>query len=154
MIVLALDPGFTKQNPLGIALLGSPTVLLDHRIHVPDDKVLWEARLPAIISFLDCYMTDRGTVEAVAYEIPFCGKNPLVAIMLAHVGGIARALAWHHGVPCVMVRPSQAKLALTGHGGATKEMMMREAGRRFGITLTKDEADAVGVALAAWDVLK
>jgi crossover junction endodeoxyribonuclease RuvC len=154
MVVMGVDPGWTKPNPTGIALVDSSGELLDRCVHVPDQSIEWPKRIPAIVEFLVGYLDEHKRVQALAYEIPFVGHNPLVGVMLAHIGGIVQALAWEYTIPCVMVRPAQAKMALTGHGGATKEMMVREAGRRFGVSMTKDEADAVGIALAAMEILK
>lgn len=153
--ILGIDPGLTKPNPVGLALVGPLHKLYDYCFYTPDQSLPWSERLPAIVQFIEDYIAaHRENIQAVAYEIPFVGPNPLVGVMLAHIGGIIQTLAWQRGLPCIMVRPAQAKIALTGHGNASKEMMIREVSRRFNILMTKDEADAVGIALAGMEALK
>ena len=155
MIILGVDPGLTSRNPLGLALVDTGKgALLDHRAHPLDESVPWQDRLASIMEFLDGYLSERQAIEAVAYEIPFSGPNRMVGIMLAHVGGLVRALAWLHELPCAMVHPAQAKIALSGKGNASKDEQIQAALERYGVELSKDAADAVGVALAGAKVLE
>jgi Holliday junction resolvasome RuvABC endonuclease subunit len=57
------------------------------------------------------------------------------------------------GIACVGVSPAEAKLALANHGHADKAAMMRAAAHIFGRSISKDEADACGVALAGQGLL-
>jgi len=153
-VVLGLDPGFTKQNPTAVAMVRlSDRHLLGRSLFVPDVELPWEERLPGLLAWLDEYIGMRREIEALAYEIPFSGPNQAVGIMLAHIGGVAQTLAWLHGLRCVKVRPAQAKLALAGKGNATKDDMIAAAAKVFGQNMTKDEADACGIALAAEGLL-
>jgi Holliday junction resolvasome RuvABC endonuclease subunit len=63
-------------------------------------------------------------------------------------GGAATA-AGEAGIVAHLVTPSQAKLALAGRGNADKQMMIDAVRQQFGRTVPKDQADAVGIALAA-----
>ena len=89
--------------------------------------------------------------DLVGIEWPWVGKYPQTAIKLGAAFGVVMASALHHGLSVVRIEPAEAKLALTGNGGASKEKMVI-----FAKMLTKlkssypeDEADAIGVALAA-----
>jgi Holliday junction resolvasome RuvABC endonuclease subunit len=149
MKVLGIDPGLTLVNPTAVVLLDTDKdVLVLHAVSVLDVSTVWEDRFLGVIAFLDHHINGGAAVDLVAYEIPFCGPNPLVAVMLSHIGGAARTLAWLSGCPSVKVAPTQAKVALASKGSANKEQMITAALSRWGVTLTKDEADAAGVAVA------
>lgn len=149
MRVLGCDPGLTFVNPTAIVLLDTDKdVLVSHAVSVLDVKKIWEDRFLDVVAFLDHHINGGAAVDLVAYEIPFCGPNPLVAVMLSHIGGAARTLAWLSGCPSIKVQPTQAKIALAGKGNANKDEMMAAALSRHGMMLTKDEADACGVAWA------
>ena len=149
MKVLGIDPGLTLVNPTAIVLLDTDkNVLVLHAISVLDVGKVWEDRFLDVIAFLDHYINGSAAVDLVAYEVPFCGPNPLVAVMLSHIGGAARTLAWLSGCPSVKVASTQAKVALASKGSANKEQMIAAALSRWGATLTKDEADAAGVVVA------
>ena len=153
--VMGLDPGLTERNPLAVVLLDvDGDRLLDHQTYTPDISLDWQARLPGVAAFLDRYFSEHPDVELIAYEIPFIGANASVGVMLAHIGGVAVALGWLHGIPVVRVRPAQAKIALQGHGNADKGMMIDAALARWGVELCKDEADAGGVALSGVELHK
>lgn len=154
LCVLGLDPGLTASNPTGVALVRGET-LVDSRCVELDGNLDWGGRLDQVIDFLENYFEAHSKViEAAAYEIPFTGPSRKVGIMLAHVGGALRAVAWRYGVMVAQVYPTQVKLALTGNGQANKEKMVVAARLRFGREVTKDEADAIGVAVAAKEMFK
>lgn len=59
------------------------------------------------------------------------------------LGGIVRVDLWEHGIPYVLVSPSQLKKYATGRGNASKSEVLQVAVHRFGRTFkTDDEADA------------
>lgn len=154
LCVLGLDPGLTASSPTGVALVRGD-VLMDSRCVELDGAGDWGERLDHVIDFLEKYFeAHQAVIEAAAYEIPFTGPSRKVGIMLAHVGGVLRAVAWRYGVMVAQVYPSQAKLALAGSGQAGKERMIEAARERFGREVTKDEADAIGVSVAAKEMFK
>src|SRR4030042_2551376 len=124
MLVLGCDPGLTKTNPTAVALLDTERgVLMFHAISDMDIGKAWEDRFLDVVAFLDHYINGGEHIDLVAYEIPFCGPNPLVAMMLSHIGGAARTLAWLVGCPSLKAQPTQAKIALSGKGSANKDEM-------------------------------
>lgn len=146
MIVLGVDPGLTKENPTGIAVVetdGDGELVHSCTVYAPK-KALWTARLSLIVCSLQKIITDFPSIALVTYEYPFIGNNSQSTIKLAHVGGACYAL----GRPCQMVFPAQAKVALTGDGKANKAAMVKMARNMFGVSVTKDEADAIGIAMA------
>ncbi len=145
MIVLGIDPGLTKENPTGIAVIetdGDGELVYSCTVYAPK-KVLWTARLNLIIDSLRKITIDFPSIALVAYEYPFIGRNSQSTIKLAHVCGVCYTL----GRPCQMVFPTQAKVALTGNGKADKAAMVKMARSMFGASVTKDIADAIGIAM-------
>lgn len=145
MIVLGIDPGLTKKNPTALALVDveNMSLIRSCTVYAPA-SVDWLKRLELVISAMKGMTRIRLKIDLVAYEIPYIGKNPQSTIKLAHVCGAACGL----GPPFVPVSPTQAKLALTGDGGADKESMIKMAINIFEKEVCKDEADAIGIAMA------
>jgi crossover junction endodeoxyribonuclease RuvC len=88
-------------------------------------------------------------VQLLAVEWPYVGENPQSALDLAACCGAALASAGEVGIPAHLISPAQAKQALAGVGNAPKEQMIAAVRLQFGRTVPKDQADAVGIALAA-----
>lgn len=150
MIVLGIDPGMTSRNPTGLAVVDCYSNDLLASMTVPIiKKAPWTRQLTmiaeAIVVALDSPQYD---IAGAAYELPHVANNPRVAIQLAHVGGVVVGICALRGIPCIGISPAEAKLALAGHGAADKEAMMRATKNIFGRLMSKDEADAAGVALA------
>jgi Holliday junction resolvasome RuvABC endonuclease subunit len=145
VIILGIDPGTTRTNPLGWALLEQVggRVLLRAA-----DCLGRNARDP--LAYLALALDDLPTpdLDGVAVEVPHLepGKTT-AALRLSEVVGVAASYAARRGVPLLRCQPSQAKLALATDGGADKAAMMRAARQQFGVSLPKDAADAVGVGL-------
>lgn len=87
----------------------------------------------------------------VGLECPWVGNNIQTALKLGEAKGIIRCMALWKGLLVVDISPAEAKKALTGKGNATKEDMLRVAQGLRPEVETHDEADAIGVALAAWE---
>jgi crossover junction endodeoxyribonuclease RuvC len=88
--------------------------------------------------------------DLVAVEEGYVGKWPKSAVTLGEWRGIPKLVADEMGVRWMGVTPAEAKIALTGAGNADKSIMVRMAEGQFGLEgLTEDEADAIGIALAA-----
>jgi Holliday junction resolvasome RuvABC endonuclease subunit len=148
MIVLGIDPGLTKANPAGIAIVDTDAMRLIYSEALVYDGADWEANLDKLAVTLASILASRKDIEGVAYEYAHYQKNVQVTIKLSHAGGLVRGLAALHALPCVAVQPVQAKIALTGDRKAGKRAMIKATRLVFGAKVGKDEADAVGVALA------
>lgn len=142
MIILGIDPGITRKNPCGAALL-------DWNDGAP--RLLWSAALFDAANPLAHIVTalDRldWPLDGVAVEVPHMIRNPQTVARLAEVVGVALSLAVRRNVPALRVQPAQAKQALTGFHQAEKPAMIAAARAQFGLDLSKDAADAVGVAV-------
>lgn len=156
MRIAGVDIGFTRKSPLALVVLemdGSAPVLVSHCVFRPaKDTKSWEEAIDYIGANLsECFSVwgfDGHELSLLAYELPHVASNMQTTIKLAHLCGIVRNIARLCDIDVVGVQPAQAKAALAGHGGATKEDMVRMARLQFGVDLSEHEADACGVALA------
>ncbi len=142
MIILGIDPGTSKDNPLGLCVLewhGAPGRIL-HSQAVYDH----EHPLPAIVSALDAL---PYPLDGIAVEAAWRGPNAQTLVRLAEVVGICISFAARRGVPLLRCQPAQAKQALTGDSKADKAAMIAAVWRLYSTALKKDCADAVGVAV-------
>lgn len=153
MLVLGIDCGLTPRNPVGAALVETDPQprLVWSACFTPPAKE-WVDRVAEVGAWLASWLHESFVLDRrpglVVYEISHVEENPQVAIQLAHVGGAIAGICGFAKLPVIQVQPAQAKQALTGYHGASKADMMRAARLVFGQVLTKDAADAVGVALA------
>lgn len=151
MIVMGLDLGITKGNPTGVAILRIDG--MDYSVmttaHISPRAQTWQGRTAFVARSL------RGLVvqyhpDLLCYELPPYVNNQRVFSQLSHVGGAVLAVADLYNLPCESVMVQAAKEALTGARTATKAQMIAAVAMQFGATVTKDVADATGVALAGY----
>lgn len=149
MKVLALDPGLTRQNPAGLAVVDTdvPRLLYIDKVLLPID-IDWYERLTIIAIALQRVILLYQPL-IMAWEIPPLMKNAQTLIKLSHIGGVAAGVAAQYGLLLQPVSPIEAKQALTGNDKADKADMIRAVKTLFGYDVSKDQADAVGIALAA-----
>lgn len=153
MLILGIDPGLTKTNPLGLALVDTDTMKLVAHWAVEPESKGWQTSLEQISETLYAIGRDYFP-DAVAFEAPHVAVNPRTAIKLAYIGGIAVSYASDFDSPWAEVSPTQAKVALAGKGSADKRAMQLAAKNIFNVDLDKDSADAVGIALAGEAIIR
>jgi crossover junction endodeoxyribonuclease RuvC len=88
--------------------------------------------------------------DAVAYEGPAHRTSALSMVAQQRMVGVALLSAGLRRIEAIEIAPASAKKALTGNGHAKKEQMMFHAGQLVGVQIDEHQADALGVALAAW----
>lgn len=101
-------------------------------------------RLKAYLSEL----LDEHNIDLVFYELVRRHAGTDAAHVYGGLLGALTALAEERGLPYRGVPVGTCKRAFCGKGNASKQMMIDEASRRFGIAVTDNEADAMAVALA------
>ena len=150
-MILAVDPGLTRTNPAGIALLSSCEVIQFATTFTPLNRhepfSAYLGRLHLLLSNIAA----ASPLTLCGVEWPFVGKNAQSALDLAAVCGVVLAVAGAAGVPCYQVNPMHVKQALSGTTHATKADMIAAVTLRYQVKISKDAADAVGVALAAYN---
>ena len=133
-------------------LVSEPGTLEVERVGVWSSKRSQELHGKGVGRWLPMrFMLDEqgGDCDVIAIENVF-KQN---ALWSAHMYGGHRAVVelWCHdnSKPLVLVPVQTGKKALTGNGGATKDMMLAHARKKFPeSTFTKhDAADALGIAL-------
>ena len=101
-------------------------------------------RLKAYLSEL----LDENKIDLIFYELVRRHAGTDAAHVYGGLLGAVTALAEERGLPYRGVPVGTCKKAFCGKGNASKQMMIDEASRRFGIAVTDNEADAMAVALA------
>jgi len=122
-IILGIDPGTTVTGYGLIQTEGKRMKLLAcGSIHLGKQEVSHPEKLAKI------YRRVSGLVETyqpqeVALEAPFYGKNPQSMLKLGRAQGVAMAAALNQGLPIFEYAPRKVKVAVTGNGAASKEMV-------------------------------
>jgi Holliday junction resolvasome RuvABC endonuclease subunit len=149
MLMVGVDLGFTGDNPLGLVVWDTDALKFVVAETFVSKAKLWEDRIDDAGDWLDAVL-GQVHVGALTYEMPvnYGDGGPQVSIKLSHLAGIVRRVARKRLVPVQSVTVTQAKVALAEKGSADKKAMIAAAKDRFGVTLPKDLADALGVAIA------
>ena len=117
--ILGIDPGFDR---LGICILdkeGSKEMLVYSACVQTSKKDSFEERLSIVGKALESLLTTYTPAE-LAIEKLFFAKNQTTAINVAEVRGVVLYLAHNHGLTIHEYSPPEIKLAVAGHGKASK----------------------------------
>ena len=88
--------------------------------------------------------------DEVAVEDPFVSINARTAMAVGQAQGLALMAAAARSVPVSRYSPLQVKLAVSGHGGATKEQVQQAIRMQVDLdvaAMPEDASDALAVAL-------
>lgn len=157
MIVIGVDGSLTCT---GLAVIdtdgvpGTEKILSvgEHKTSPKDgtDMERYEAIADGILAVAQTY---NG--ELVGLELPYVDrkKSPEVALRLRELKAIVEHTLTRAGYPVVGVNVSQRSAAL-GVAGKTKrkplkDLVVQAVSTRYGLNVTHDQADAIGVGLAA-----
>jgi len=150
MRILAIDPGYDR---LGIAVIegdpSRPTLLWSDCI-IPD-KGDHEKRL-AHVSRAVTDAISKYAPDALAIETLFFGVNKKTVIGVAEARGAILAAAGLTSLPVHECSPQQIKLAVAGHGGASKSDVAHMVPQLLILTEKKrldDEIDAIAIGITA-----
>ncbi len=148
--ILGIDPGFDR---LGICVLdkeGTKETLVYSTCIVTSKKDSFEKRLGEIGETLESILI-KYQPDELAIEKLFFAKNQTTAINVAEVRGVCLYLSHIHNVAIHEYSPPQIKLAVAGHGQATKKdiahMVPKILKNQQVIGLLDDEVDAIAIAL-------
>ncbi len=149
MIILGIDPGSLATGYGVVDLRGNRARRLAAGCVRPQRQAPLPARLLAIHTAVGAVMAAHD-VQAVAVESLFNARNARASLVLGHARGVILLAAAAAGLPVLDYSPREVKLALTGHGNATKEQVSWMVCRWLGLTsppASLDESDALAVAL-------
>lgn len=138
---------------MGICVLekiGNSESLLYSACITSSKKDSFEKRLFSIGKELEVVIKKYAPSE-LAMEKLFFAKNQTTAINVAEVRGVVLYLCSMHSLSIHEYSPPQIKLAVAGHGRATKNdianMVPRILGKSLPGKLLDDEMDAIAIAL-------
>lgn len=150
MRILAIDPGYDR---LGIAVIegdpSRPTLLWSDCI-LPD-KGDREKRLAHVSRAVTAAIIEYAP-DALAIETLFFSVNKKTAIGVAEARGAILAAAGIAHIPVRECSPQQVKLAVAGHGGASKRDVAHMVPRLLMLPERKrldDEIDAIAIGITA-----
>ena len=151
MFVLGIDPGLTRmgygllrRNPTGTPLFDVATAGV---IETPPNEPL-EQRLGVISEEIDALL-DEIRPDVVVVERIFFQTNVRTAISVAQASGIVLAAAARRDIEVAHLTANEVKLAVVGHGGATKSQVQEMVARLCGLAeppSPPDVADAMALA--------
>lgn len=148
--ILGIDPGFDR---LGVCILdkeGSKETLIFSTCITTFKKETFEKRLLSVGDALEKIITTY-TPDELAIETLFFTTNQKTIITVAEVRGVCIYLAYKHGATLFEYSPPQIKLAIAGHGKASKEdiaiMVPKILKQPLLINTLDDEVDAIAIAL-------
>lgn len=98
-------------------------------------------------------LIDRTNPDAIAYEGPAHKTYALAMIAQQRMVGVILLTVGMRHLPLIEIAPAAAKKALTRKGNANKDTMQLYASAYTDLPFDEHQADALGVALAAWDTL-
>lgn len=148
--ILGIDPGFDR---LGVCVLdkeGNKESLVFSTCITTSKKDSFEKRLVAIGKELEDILK-KYTPNELAIETLFFTNNQKTIITVAEVRGICIYLSYKNNVELFEYSPPQIKLAIAGHGKASKEdialMVPKILKQPLLIGTLDDEIDAIAIAL-------
>lgn len=146
-VVLGVDPGLHRTGYGIIKEQAGVLHALDYGIIKLPESLSIPEKLCAIHESLRELML-RYSVQTLATETQFVGRNVASALKLGMVRGVTLALACLLGVDVVEYAPTHIKKATTGRGMATKSQMQFMISARLKIQAPPEDAsDALAMAL-------
>jgi len=151
LISLGIDPGTVR---VGVGVVEKRGGALRHVMHdlLPlANGLAGGERLLDLREKLEA-LIGAAKPDVAGIERLFFSKNKKTAIEVGEARGVILMTLAAHGIPVIEFTPSEAKLALTGDGNATKRAVAAMAGRILGIDTGKsidDATDALAIAIAA-----
>lgn len=148
MILLGIDPGFADMG-YGIiqTVNGKDRCLAYGSLKTPAGEKS-EVRLATIHRGLSA-LIEKYKPDAASIEKLFFSKNVKTAMLVAEARGVIRVCLEIRGVPCTEFSPADVKIAVSGHGAATKEQVQKMVKILLGLQdIPKPDDAADGLALA------
>lgn len=153
-VILGIDPGTNITGYGIVAGKGNSMRLITYGVidlrkvkggHPEKLKRIFERTRSLILEFKP---------DAFAIESPFFGKNIQSMLKLGRAQGVAIAAAVSEGLPVAEYAPKKVKMAITGNGNASKEMVFGMVEKllnfKFDLKdpiLTHDASDGLAAAL-------
>lgn len=150
MIILGLDPGIADAGYGVISFLRGKEECLAYGSIQSTPTMAMSERLAHLYDELTKLIV-RYKPDAVAIEKLFFSKNVKTAFTVSEARGVIRLCFEKHHLSCHEFSPQQVKMAVCGHGAASKPQMQKMVQtllRLKRIPKPDDAADALALALA------
>lgn len=148
-IILGIDPG-TRITGYGVIETSSSVHKpLDFGCIRPPPTLPLEKRYLIIYEGLVA-LIEKYRPTAIAVETQFVQKNVQSAMKLGMAKGMVLLAAAKNGIPLFEYAPKKAKLAIVGHGSASKEQVQKMCQmllRLPEVPTPEDAADALALAI-------
>ncbi|UCH13668.1 MAG: crossover junction endodeoxyribonuclease RuvC [Bacteroidales bacterium] len=148
-IILGIDPGTNIMGYGIIKVTGSlPSLVCLGIIELKkynDHYIKLKKLFDRTIQLIDQYHPDELAIEA-----PFYGRNVQSMLLLGRAQGVAISAGLNRSIPIFEYAPRKIKLAITGHGNASKEQvaaLLQSIFKIDSIPKNLDATDGLAVAL-------
>jgi crossover junction endodeoxyribonuclease RuvC len=148
-IVLGIDPGSRVTGYGVIKIKGRQISLVDYGCIRPPANLPLSGKYREIHKGLD-FLIQKYEPHCCAVESQFIAKNVQSSLKLGMVKGVALLTASLHEIPIFAYAPSKAKIAVVGHGRASKEQvggMVKNLLKMNEPPTPEDAADALAIAI-------
>lgn len=147
--ILGLDPGSIHMGFGVVEASGGRLRHVDHgTLSAPRSSDL-PRRLATLYAGLE-EILDRHTPDAVAVESVFTARNVASALTLGQARGALLLAIGQRDLDLAEYAPGAVKLAVVGHGRASKDQVAQMVGRLLGIGtdgMGRDSSDALAIAI-------
>jgi len=148
--LLGIDPGTVKVGWGVVETHGARVMLLACGVIKAPAKAPLPERLTVIFAGLEALIVQYRP-ERSAIEETFAGNNPKSAIAMGEGRGVALLALARAKLPVLELSPAEIKKAVTGQGGAGKDLVAKMVCARLNlaeIPASQDATDALAIALA------
>jgi len=147
MKIIGIDPGTTVTGYGVLQVEGSQVQAIDYGCIRPPRKGKTSARRHIIFDAI-CHLLRQHSPQAMSVETQFVHpQNPLSAITLGMVRGIAILAATQHAIPIFEYPPAKVKRAVSGNGRASKRQIVGMMELLLSCSIpSEDAADALAIA--------
>jgi len=147
-LILGVDPGLTR---CGFGVIGSGLNAVDFGLFQTAAGMDPRDRVGQIAQQLEAVVLSHKP-QLIALERIFAQANLRSVMGVAQISGALMAIAHRNDIPLQFFTPSEVKLAVTGHGRASKEQVGQMVARVLKLSeipKPADVADALAVAVCA-----
>lgn len=147
--ILGIDPGSRRLGWGIVDAEGSRMQHVAHGVIAPGASCSLPERLAEIFDGIEEVIA-RWRPQAAAIENVFTARGPKAALVLGQARGAALVALKRGDLPIGEYTPAEIKLAVAGHGRASKEQLAAMVGRLLKTDLggvTHDASDALAISI-------
>jgi crossover junction endodeoxyribonuclease RuvC len=149
IVAAGIDPGTRTMGFGVVGRVNGGFARVDHGTFKPGQDSTHAERLRFLFRRVKALL-DHHRPDVLALEQTFFAKNPQSTLRIGEARAIVLVASAECGVPVVEYAPRAVKRAVTGHGGADKELVQEMVARELGLDAVPaphDAADALALAL-------